>query len=98
MAETSQTIVLITGANTGIGWETVKALLQSDRSYHVLMGTRDLQKGQEALILLKGIAFNTKSTTELLQIDVSSDESISKAFDLVQATYGRVDVLLNNAG
>jgi NAD(P)-dependent dehydrogenase (short-subunit alcohol dehydrogenase family) len=78
MAETNQTIVLITGANTGIGCETVKALLQSDRSYHVLMGIRDLQKGKQALISLKGVALNTKSTTELLQIDVSSDESISE--------------------
>ncbi|CAH0058522.1 unnamed protein product [Clonostachys solani] len=98
MAENNQTIVLITGANAGIGWETVKALLQSERSYHVLIGTRNLQKGQEALVSLKEVAFNTKSTTELLQIDVSSDESISKGFDLVQATHGRVDVLLNNAG
>ncbi|VUC26171.1 unnamed protein product [Clonostachys rosea] len=98
MADDNRLIVLITGANTGIGWETVKALLQSERSYHVLLGTRDLQKGQKAIESLKEVAFNTKSTIKLLHIDVSSDESILKAFDTVQATHGRLDVLLNNAG
>ncbi len=53
MTTTEKTIVLVTGANTGIGWETVKSLLQSSRVYHILLGTRILESGEEALAALK---------------------------------------------
>lgn len=94
----SKSVVLITGANSGIGRETVKALLQSTATYHVLLGTRDLEKGQEALESLRKEVPETSSTVELLQVDISSDDSITSAFDKVQAAHGRIDVLVNNAG
>ncbi|KAH8674266.1 hypothetical protein BX600DRAFT_378351 [Xylariales sp. PMI_506] len=98
MATTSQKIVLITGANTGIGWETVKALLQTDTSYKVLLGTRSLDKGRQALEALKDVSKSSSSTVDLLQIDIASDESIDTAFERVQSTYGHIDILVNNAG
>lgn len=98
MAATNKTVVLVTGANSGIGWETVKALLRSTRTYHILMGTRSLDRGEAALEALENDVAETNSTMELLQIDVASDESISNAFDKVQATHGRIDTLVNNAG
>ncbi|KAK0635020.1 putative short chain dehydrogenase [Bombardia bombarda] len=94
----ARAIVLVTGANSGIGRETVKALLQSTSTYHVLMGTRDMEKGEKALESLKKDVPETSSTVELLQVDVASDESIAQAFEKVQAAHGRIDVLVNNAG
>ena len=75
-------IVLITGANHGIGYETAKAFLQSQNPYHILLGTRSLQKGDEALQNLRAECPNVMNAIELLQIDVASDESITRAFEV----------------
>ncbi|KAJ5142963.1 uncharacterized protein N7515_001750 [Penicillium bovifimosum] len=89
-------IVVITGANTGIGLETVKALCQSDQKYHILLGSRNEEKGQVACQSLATIA--TQSTVEPFLVDVESDESIDAAFAQIAAKYDRVDCLINNAG
>jgi NAD(P)-dependent dehydrogenase (short-subunit alcohol dehydrogenase family) len=91
-------VVLVTGANTGIGYETVKAFLQSPNSYRVYLGSRSLEKGKEALQKLQSEAPNTSNTIEVVQIDVSSDESIQKAFETIEKGSGKLDVLINNAG
>ncbi|KAK3933605.1 NAD(P)-binding protein [Diplogelasinospora grovesii] len=99
MATAGKIIVLITGANTGIGWETAKALLQSKlRTYHILLGTRSVVKGEDAIAALRKDVPDTNSTIEALQVDVSNDDSINSAFAQVESTYGRVDSLINNAG
>ncbi|RYP36065.1 hypothetical protein DL767_003537 [Monosporascus sp. MG133] len=77
-------IVFITGGNTGIGYETVKALLDSDRPYAVLMGSRSLDKAKSAIESLKKEVPQTSSSVEAVQIDVASDESIAKAFETIK--------------
>lgn len=94
----SRTIVLVTGGNNGIGYETVKALLESNKSYHVLMGSRSLEKAKTAIEALKNECPDTTNTVEALQLDLTSDESIEKAFEQVKAGHGYIDVLINNAG
>ena len=93
----SKTIVLITGGNTGIGYEVVKALLGSDRLYHILLAGRDIKKAEEAA---KSSATEVKSesTVEAVQVDVEDDGSISKAFEEVSSKHPKVDCLINNAG
>ena len=91
-------IILITGGNTGIGYEVVKALLKSDNPYHVLMGSRSLEKAKAAIETLKQEVSHTLSTIEPVQVDVSSDESIEKALELIKARHDRIDTLINNAG
>ncbi|KAH8895894.1 NAD(P)-binding protein [Thozetella sp. PMI_491] len=98
MSTSEKKIILITGANTGIGWETVKALLQSPQAYHVLLGCRSLEKGEAAVEKLKQDVPSTSSTIELVEIDVASDDSINKLFESVKAKHGRIDALVNNAG
>ncbi|QIW99566.1 hypothetical protein AMS68_005084 [Peltaster fructicola] len=93
----NKAIVLITGANTGLGYEAVKALLATSES-HILLGTRSIQKGQDAIAKLQSEVPNSKSTIEVLQVDVTSDESIEKAFNEVSSKHDHLDVLVNNAG
>ncbi|KAJ3575718.1 hypothetical protein NPX13_g3945 [Xylaria arbuscula] len=90
-------VVLITGATNGIGYETAKAFLQSPNNYHIYLGSRSLQKGNTALETLQSECPSERNTVELLQIDLYSDESISKAFERVNIGQGRLDVLINNA-
>ncbi|KAJ6125009.1 hypothetical protein N7471_012326 [Penicillium samsonianum] len=89
-------IIVITGANTGIGLETVKALYQSDQHYRILLGGRNLEKAQLACqnVTTEG----TQNTVEPFLVDVESDESIEAALDQIAAKYDRVDCLINNAG
>jgi NAD(P)-dependent dehydrogenase (short-subunit alcohol dehydrogenase family) len=91
-------IVLVTGANSGIGYETVKTFLQSPNPYHVYLGSRSLETGKKALQRIQNETLSAVNTVELLQIDLSSDESIEKAFEVVKEGPGRLDVLINNAG
>ncbi|KAF7592430.1 hypothetical protein BBP40_000278 [Aspergillus hancockii] len=92
----SRKVVVITGANTGIGLETVKSLLRSSQRYHILLGGRNIEKAQLASHSLP--TETSQSTVEPFQVDVESDESIDAAFKQIAAKYDRVDCLINNAG
>jgi NAD(P)-dependent dehydrogenase (short-subunit alcohol dehydrogenase family) len=90
-------IVLITGANQGLGYYSVEQLAQKE-NYTILLGCRTLSKGQEAAQRIIESPSTSKSAKIIaLQVDLGSDESIVSAFDTVKSTYGRLDVLLNNA-
>lgn len=89
---TDDTIVLITGANKGIGLATARRL--AGLGWTVLLGTRDVQRGADALVALAAEGL----TVELVPLDVTSDESVSSAVKLVERRHGRLDVLINNAG
>lgn len=91
-------IALVTGANSGIGYETVKALLQSHKPYHVLLGSRSLEKAKLAVETLRKDCPKAINTVETLEVDLTSDESIQNAFEQVKASPGHVDALINNAG
>ncbi|PNY24590.1 Uncharacterized protein TCAP_05470 [Tolypocladium capitatum] len=91
-------IVLITGANKGIGFETVKALIESPKPYHIFLGSRSLSRGEDALAKLNELVPQTASTVELIQIDVTDDDSITKATEVVKNKFGKLDILINNAG
>lgn len=94
----NNSIVLITGGNTGIGLETVKALYASPQAHTILMGSRSLDKAKEAISTLQSEIPNSKSEIVPLQIDIEDDTSIENAFKEVESKWGRVDSLVNNAG
>jgi NAD(P)-dependent dehydrogenase (short-subunit alcohol dehydrogenase family) len=85
--------VLITGANKSIGFETARQLLQ--KGYYVYIGSRDLKKGIEAIKKLKAEGFNN---VEVIQLDVSNQESVNAARIEIGKRTEVLDVLINNAG
>lgn len=91
-------IVLITGANTGIGYEAVKAFLASPTTYHVILGSRSAENGNAAISQLKSEFPDSPTTLELLLVDLTSDESIASAFETVSSKHDHIDALVNNAG
>ncbi|GMF79537.1 unnamed protein product [Aspergillus oryzae var. brunneus] len=94
----SNPIVLITGANTGLGLETVKALLRSPKAHTILLGGRNIDKANAAAKAVQEEYPQSRSVVKTIQVDVEYDDSISKAFEHVADEYGRVDILINNAG
>ncbi|MDT3401308.1 SDR family NAD(P)-dependent oxidoreductase [Mucilaginibacter terrae] len=82
-------VALITGANRGIGRQVAKELAQ--RGFIVLVGTRKLENASEAVAEIGENAHG-------LVIDVADQNSIKAAAERVKADFGRLDVLVNNAG
>jgi NAD(P)-dependent dehydrogenase (short-subunit alcohol dehydrogenase family) len=80
-------IALITGANRGLGFETARQLAEAGMT--VIVGARDASKGAEAARALG---------TEFVQLDVTDDASVRAAAETIRARYGRLDLLVNNAG
>ncbi|KAF4594912.1 NAD(P)-binding domain protein [Ophiocordyceps camponoti-floridani] len=95
---TDRKIVLITGANTGLGFEMVRALCGSDKAYEMLVGGRSLDKANKAVEAAVGEFPSSKSRVSAIQVDIEDDESIQRAFEDVKGRFGRVDALINNAG
>ncbi|KAJ4337903.1 hypothetical protein N0V95_008198 [Ascochyta clinopodiicola] len=90
--------VLITGGNTGIGYETVKALYASPDAYTILMGSRTLSKAQTAIETLRAEISDSKSDIIPIQLDIEDDQSILDAYEEVKSKYSKIDTLINNAG
>ncbi|CAN5662831.1 SDR family oxidoreductase [soil metagenome] len=85
--------VLITGANKSIGFETARQLLQ--QGYYVYLGSRDMQKGQQAVSQLQAEGL---TQVEPIEIDVDNIASIKAARDVLGQKTNVLDVLINNAG
>lgn len=88
----SQKIALITGANRGIGFETARQL--GKQGIKVLIGARSEEKGKEAEAALKAEGLDV----EYINIDVDNTASHASAAKEIEEKYGKLDILINNAG
>lgn len=91
-------VIFITGANTGLGLEIVKALCKSSKAYTIILGGRDLAKANAAAKEVQAEFTQSPSTVKTVQVDLEEDDSINRAFEHVSTEYGHLDVLVNNAG
>ena len=85
-------IALITGANKGIGLETARQL--GKQGVTVLIAARDAQRGGEALETL----LKEQLDAQLILLDPLDTVSIHRAVDEITKKFGRLDILINNAG
>jgi NADP-dependent 3-hydroxy acid dehydrogenase YdfG len=85
---TKRKIILLTGASSGIGEATVRRLVQE--GHHLIIGARRLAKLQCLQEELGNI--------DALQVDVTEAGDLQRMADFALTNYGRIDVLINNAG
>ncbi|KAI4209371.1 MAG: hypothetical protein LQ351_007703 [Letrouitia transgressa] len=95
---TDSKVILVTGANTGLGLEIVKSLCSSSVKYDILIGCRDPSKGDTAISGLRQQFSSTLSSLSVIQVDLTSDDSLQQAVDTISSKHGRLDILLNNGG
>ena len=91
--QTGRTAV-ITGANTGLGYETAAAL--AAKGAHVILAVRNLDKGKEAASRIKAATSGAVVTVQ--ELDLSSLDSVRAAADQLRSEHDQIDLLINNAG
>lgn len=91
MANTNK-VALITGANKGIGLEIARQL--GTQGITVVLGSRDPQKGQAAADLLKSEGIDAHT----VKLEVTDAADRDAALTFLQNEFGRLDILINNAG
>jgi NAD(P)-dependent dehydrogenase (short-subunit alcohol dehydrogenase family) len=92
-SQTERTVV-ITGGNTGLGFETARVL--AARGASVVLAVRNLDKGKDAAARLS--ADIPGADVSLQRLDLSSLDSVHSAAEELRTTYDKVDLLINNAG
>ncbi|KAI7974785.1 hypothetical protein EIK77_004877 [Talaromyces pinophilus] len=92
--------VFITGANTGLGFQIVRALYNSSKEpYYIFVGSRSLANAHNAIEAIKTEFPTSTNTLTPIQIDIEDDTSIQSAYDTISShVNGKLDVLINNAG
>ena len=99
MPDQSGRLALITGANSGLGLESARALLA--RGATVVLGCRSQERAEAArqeLLAGAGSAGSGTGELELLELDLADLDSVVRAAATVAERFGRLDLLLNNAG
>ncbi|MFC9970396.1 SDR family NAD(P)-dependent oxidoreductase [Spirillospora sp. NPDC127200] len=89
---THQKVALVTGANKGIGRAAAEQLAALGMT--VLIGARDPQRGEEAAAAVRAAGGDAHAVT----LDVTDAATVQEAAKLVEERFGRLDVLVNNAG
>lgn len=87
-------VALVTGANSGLGLETAKALL--NKGARVIMACRSLPKGEDVRQVI--LESNDSTKLDLIELDLADLASVRRAAEQVESQYSRVDLLINNAG
>ncbi|OUL35568.1 short-chain dehydrogenase [Nostoc sp. T09] len=89
---TTKKVAVVTGGNRGLGFEASRQLAK--QGYQVILTSRDEEKGKSAALKLK----NEGLDVIFQPLDVTSDESSQKLAEFINNEFGKLDVLVNNAG
>jgi NAD(P)-dependent dehydrogenase (short-subunit alcohol dehydrogenase family) len=88
----AEKIAFITGGNKGLGFETARQL--GKQGIKVVIGSRDLEKGKAAAAKLKADGVDA----EVIHFDITKPADYQEAYRYLDKNYGRLDILINNAG
>jgi NAD(P)-dependent dehydrogenase (short-subunit alcohol dehydrogenase family) len=94
MPDQTGKIAIVTGANSGLGYESAQALIR--RGAHVVIACRNQTKAAEAYAQLEACAPET--SLDSIPLDLGSLDSVRAFAETFTAQYDRLDILLNNAG
>jgi NAD(P)-dependent dehydrogenase (short-subunit alcohol dehydrogenase family) len=94
ISDQSGRTAVITGANTGLGFETAAAL--AARGARVVLAVRNLDKGKEAVRRIEQATPGAE--VDLQELDLTSLESVRTAAEALNANHDAIDLLINNAG
>jgi NAD(P)-dependent dehydrogenase (short-subunit alcohol dehydrogenase family) len=92
VADQSGRIALVTGANSGIGWETARVL--ANAGARVLVACRNSERGHDAVQRI--MASKPRGEAEFLQLDLADLDAVRATVD--RFPHDRLDLLINNAG
>ena len=87
-------VAIVTGANTGLGYETARVL--AARGAHVVIAVRDTGKGDDAAARIRAAV--PDADVKVLALDLGSLQSTRTAAEQLKTSYPRIDLLINNAG
>ena len=87
-----QAVAVVTGAYRGLGYETCRQLAKL--GYRVILTARKQAEGQAAAQTLQQAGLEV----DFHYLDVTDEESVQQLADFIRSRYGRLDVLVNNAG
>ena len=93
MSDHDQRVALVTGANRGLGLVICRQLAQ--KGIAVILAARDPDKARAACARLNQEGIDVGHT---LHLDVTSEDSIRSAIEETHKIFGRLDILINNAG
>ena len=85
-------VVIVTGGNSGLGYESVKAL--ADKGAEVILASRSLERGKEA----KANIGEVKGSITVMELDLQNFDSINAFVESFTKSHNKLDILLNNAG
>ncbi|MDT5100180.1 MAG: hypothetical protein QOC76_3917 [Mycobacterium sp.] len=87
-------IAVITGANTGLGYETATAL--AAKGAHVVLAVRNTDKGKDAAARITSA--HQGAAVDVQKLDLTSLDSVRQAADELRSRHDTIDLLINNAG
>lgn len=90
--QATKKVVLITGANKGIGFEVARQIAKA--GWTVLAAARNEELGKEAAAKLKAEGLDVR----FIHLDVNTPETAEAAATTIQGEFGKLDLLINNAG
>ena len=87
-------VAIVTGSNSGIGYETAKVL--AERHAHVIIAVRTLEKGETARSAI--LAFAPEAKVTVMQVDLANLQSVKSFSETFHQEFSQLDILINNAG
>ncbi|KAI0473197.1 NAD(P)-binding protein [Xylariaceae sp. FL0804] len=96
MSSASPKVIFVTGANQGLGFSIIQVAALRDPESTYILASRRRAAGEEAVEKLRELGVTAR--IEVVELDVTKDEQIAAAVDVVKSKFGKLDVLVNNAG